>query len=74
LVFKIVSDAYEPIPSNLPYSKELRMLVSMLLEKQPINRPSVADILQMDIVKKKMIEFVKSKGQTLQGGKTIYNK
>ena len=28
----------------------------------------------MDIVKRKMIEFVKSKGQTLSGGKTIYNK
>jgi len=28
----------------------------------------------MDIVKKKMIEFVKSKGQTLSGGKTIFNK
>lgn len=41
------------------------MLVGMLLEKKPENRPSVADILQMDIVKKKMIEFVKSKGQTL---------
>ena len=50
------------------------MLVSMLLEKQPENRPSVAEILQMDVIKKKMIEFVKSKGQTLQGGKTIYNK
>lgn len=62
LVFKIVSEAYEPIPNNLPYSKELRMLVGMLLEKKPENRPSVADILQMDIVKKKMLEFVKSKG------------
>lgn len=62
LVFKIVSEPYEPIPNNLPYSKELRMLVGMLLEKQPNNRPSVADILQMNIVKKKMIEFVKSKG------------
>lgn len=62
LVFKIVSEEYEPIPNNLPYSKELRMLVGMLLEKKPENRPSVADILQMDIVKKKMLEFVKSKG------------
>lgn len=61
-MFKIVSEAYEPIPNNLPYSKELRMLVGMLLEKKPENRPSVADILQMDIVKKKMLEFVKSKG------------
>ena len=61
-MFKIVSEEYEPIPNNLPYSKELRMLVGMLLEKKPENRPSVADILQMDIVKKKMLEFVKSKG------------
>ena len=74
LVFKIVSEAYEPIPNNLPYSKELRMLVGMLLEKKPENRPSVADILQMDIVKKKMLEFVKSGGMTIAGSKGIYVK
>jgi len=36
--------------------------VDLLLEKDPKDRPSVAEILQMPMVKKKMAEFVKSKG------------
>lgn len=42
LVFKIVSDAHEPISQNLPYSKELRALIDRLLEKDHKLRPSVA--------------------------------
>jgi len=42
LVFKIVSEKQAPIPDNLPYSNELRMLIEMLLEKDSSLRPSVA--------------------------------
>jgi hypothetical protein len=41
-VFKIVSEKQAPIPDNLPYSNELRMLIDMLLEKDSSLRPSVA--------------------------------
>jgi NIMA (never in mitosis gene a)-related kinase len=47
LVFKIVTDKPAAIPSTRPYSKEIRQLIEMLLEKDPKNRPSIADILQM---------------------------
>jgi serine/threonine protein kinase len=58
LVFKIVTEEVKPIPASLPYSKEIRMLIDLLLEKDPKLRPSVAQILQMNFVKQKMKEFV----------------
>ena len=62
LVFKIVTEPLIPIPNQLPYSRELRLLIDMLLEKDPKLRPSIAQILQMNMVKQKMSDFVKSKG------------
>jgi NIMA (never in mitosis gene a)-related kinase len=56
LVYKIVQDKYEPIPSS--YSKELNNLINALLNKNASERPSVAQILQMPIVRSKMLEFV----------------
>ena len=53
----ITNENYEPIPANLPYSNELRMLVKMLLDNNPEKRPTVADILQMDFVINKMTEL-----------------
>ena len=58
LVYKIVQEKHPPIPANLPYTKELRLLIDMLLEKDPKLRPSVAQIIQMNMVKVKMKEFV----------------
>lgn len=49
LVYKIVQDKYEPIPSH--YSKELQNLIHSLLNKNAAERPSVAQILQMPIVR-----------------------
>ena len=40
-----MSEQFKPISNNLPYSKELRQLVDLLLEKDPKDRPSVAEIL-----------------------------
>ena len=68
IVFKIVSDPAPTIPPELPYSPGLKMLVKMLLEKDPKLRPSAAQILQMNMVKQKMLEFVEHKGQTLKQG------
>ena len=65
LVFKIVTEKVPPIPTNLNYSSEIRTLIDKLLEKDPKDRPSIAEILQMSIVKQKMADFVRQKGQTL---------
>ena len=46
----------------------------MLLEKDPKLRPSVAQILKMNLIKTKMREFVESKGKTLEQGKNVYVK
>jgi len=72
LVFKIVQDKQDPIPSD--YSKELADLIDLLLTKDPKNRPSVVQILKMDIVRQKMADFVKSKGTTLFEGNKLFKK
>lgn len=72
LVYKIVQDKYEPIPSF--YSKELSDLINSLLNKDSALRPSVAQILSMPLVRQKMIDFVQTGGQTLVGDKGIYVK
>lgn len=43
LVYRIVSESYDPIPST--YSNELRDLVRLLLSKSADDRPNVDDIL-----------------------------
>lgn len=70
LVYKIVQDKYDPIPAH--YSQELQNLISMLLNKTASERPSVAQILQMPIVRQKMLEFVSSGGVTIEASKPVY--
>jgi NIMA (never in mitosis gene a)-related kinase len=48
LVYKIVQDHYEPIPSR--YSENLNNLVKSMLIKDDHERPSVLTILQNDFV------------------------
>lgn len=74
LVFKIVTEKPTPVPANYPYSKEIRQLIDLLLEKDPKDRPSIAEILQMPMVKQKMSDFVASKGLTVKQASKIYNK
>lgn len=45
LVFKIVTDQPEPLDPKLPYSNEIKKLIDLLLQKEPKNRPSIAEIL-----------------------------
>ena len=72
LVYKIVQDKYDPIPSQ--YSPELQSLINSLLNKNSAERPSVAQILQMPIVRAKMIDFVKDGGVTMPQNKTNFIK
>ena len=48
LVFKIVQDHVDPIPSH--YSDDLKNLVSFLLNKNDKDRPQVLDILKIPFV------------------------
>lgn len=48
LVFKIVQDKQDPIPSI--YSEDLKVLVHNLLNKNDRERPQVIDILKMPFV------------------------
>jgi NIMA (never in mitosis gene a)-related kinase 1/4/5 len=63
LVYKIVQDKYDPIPAH--YSQDLQNLIHSLLNKNASERPSVAQILQMPIVRQKMIDFVNTGGVTI---------
>jgi NIMA (never in mitosis gene a)-related kinase len=48
LVFKIVQDKQEPIPSH--YSDEMKNLVSLLLNKNDKERPNSLEILKIPFV------------------------
>ena len=56
LVFKIVQDQPDPIPSI--YSSQLQALVTSMMQKNPALRPSAAEILQMPYVRERMQSFV----------------
>ena len=58
LVFKIVQDKQEPIPSS--YSDEMKNLVSILLNKNDKERPSALEILKIPFVQQNMRLFVES--------------
>ena len=62
LVFKIVTDEVQPLDPKLPYGPVIKELIARLLQKDPKNRPSIADILHMEIVKERMTEFVAADG------------
>jgi len=48
LVFKIVQDKQDPIPST--YSDDMKNLVSLLLNKNDKERPSALEILKIPFV------------------------
>ena len=72
LVFKIVQDDPEPIPSN--YSPQLQDLIKKLMTKDQTQRPSAAEILKMDYVRERMQEFVDGQEQDAQFNAPIYKK
>ena len=46
LFFKITNGNYEPIPNHLKYSKELKKMVDLLLEKNYNHRPFMKNIIE----------------------------
>lgn len=57
LVYKIVQEKHEPIAEG--YSKGLCELIDRLLEKDPAKRPSVREILKMELIREQASLFVK---------------
>jgi len=68
LVYKIVSDKYEPIPKM--YSSNLNVLIQRMLEKDAEKRPSVRELLADAYVHNFMNDYVRTRGQcaTPSGG------
>ena len=62
LLLKIISGNYEPINDDIIISNDLKKLVSLLLEKNYMNRPSMKDIIKKDffIEKCKLLGFYDS--------------
>lgn len=61
LVYKIVSDKYEPIPKRYPQT--LNTLIKGMLTKLADNRPSVRDLLEDPYVQSFINEYVRTRGQ-----------
>lgn len=61
LVYKIVSDKYEPIPKMYP--QDLNNLIQRMLTKMADLRPSVRDLLADSYVQRFMNEYVRTRGQ-----------
>lgn len=74
LVFKIVTDEVPPLDPKLGYSQDVQNLINKLLQKDPKNRPSIAEILHMSYVEKKMQEFISNQGQKLKNQTKVFNK
>lgn len=67
LVYKIVSDRYDPIPSQ--YTQDLSSLIARLLDKSAHSRPKGEDVQQIAYVKKHLaqLEEGESRGSTVGG-------
>ena len=56
LVLKILRGTYPEIPSS--YSLDLKDLISSMLIKDPIKRPSINKVLEMDFLKARITEML----------------
>ena len=70
LVYKIVSDRYDPIPSQ--YSQDLSNLIGRLLDKSAHSRPKGDDVMAIPYVKKHMRDMDDTKGE--RGGAINYRR
>lgn len=56
LALKIVKGSFTPIPNH--YSREMKNLVSLLLQVDPIRRPSLNDIVKLPIINDRVKNFL----------------
>jgi hypothetical protein len=53
----IINDPLEPITQ--PYSTDLKGLINLLLKKDPTQRPSIQQLVQLPIVRPAIVSFIK---------------
>jgi len=56
LIKKILNETPEPIPSC--YSRELQEVISLILNKNPIQRPSIDQLLQINFMRSVLVYFL----------------
>jgi len=64
LALKIVRGNYEPLPSC--FSKELKDLVNQMLKVNPAQRPNIQQILDVSIIKKRLLKTFQQQQQNLK--------
>lgn len=69
LAMKIVKGQYNPIPSV--YSKELKNLISMLLQVDPNKRPNTNQILKTPIIQERIKKFLSDSIRVVEFSHTI---
>lgn len=67
LVYKIVSDKYEPIPKRC-YTSNLNGLIERTLEKDDKKRPSVQNLLEDSYVRTFMQDYLRTRGKSGRQG------
>lgn len=55
LMSSIINKQYVDLPKN--YSNDIHEIVKMMLKKDPNDRPFIHELLETEIIKKRMIEF-----------------
>jgi serine/threonine protein kinase len=56
LAVKIVAGSYDPLPSH--YSAELKLLVGKILCRNPADRPTINEILELPLIKSRISQFL----------------
>ncbi|EAR93072.2 Serine/Threonine kinase domain protein (macronuclear) [Tetrahymena thermophila SB210] len=69
LALKIVKGQYSPIPTH--FSKEMKNLVSNLLQVDAIRRPSINDIMKMPIIQERVKNFLSETIRQVEFSHTI---
>ncbi|KAL4471796.1 hypothetical protein ABPG72_008814 [Tetrahymena utriculariae] len=69
LALKIVKGQYSPIPNH--FSKEMKNLISNLLQVDAIRRPSINDIMKMPIIQERVKNFLSETIRQVEFSHTI---
>lgn len=56
LILKIIKGSYQPIPAR--YSRDLRLLLNQIFQREPRDRPSISVILRKNFVLKRVPRFI----------------
>lgn len=69
LALKIVKGSYAPIPSH--YSREMKNLMSILLQVDPVRRPSINEIMKLPIINERVKNFLSETVRQIEFSHTI---